>query len=354
MYQKVIRDPGGDAPIRLLSDELIVNESVLLVPADTEAIFVCNGIVSETYYPGRHEIYTGVSPFFVRFRNLMTRGDPGISCKVFFVNKQKENIEQGGTGNIVFQENRYRISMNAKAGYTMRYVISNPRAFISKLVGMHNDSFDAEDIRPAITSMILPAIKESISESLSDHTVHAIQSNLTEMSGSVRARISEELLGYGITLRAIVITGINISEEEIGKLRELEEKEAKGRIDNDIEADNVRRVYGTTDNRTITEMVTGTLRGPGQISGVRSGTAGMVGAIATLPWQMEMARSLLRQSNITGTDAGTTEGHRPNENSFNRAKKTPPPVPTKTKTCRFCRKKVDSTDLFCKHCGQRL
>ena len=232
MYQKVIRDPGGDAPIRLLSDELIVNESVLLVPADTEAIFVCNG-----------------SPFFVRFRNFMTRGDPGISCKVFFVNKQKENIEQGGTGNIVFQENRYRISMNAKAGYTMRYVISNPRAFISKLVGMHNDSFDAEDIRPAITSMILPAIKESISESLSDHTVHAIQSNLTEMSGSVRARISEELLGYGITLRAIVITGINISEEEIGKLRELEEKEAKGRIDNDIEADNVRRVYGTTDNR---------------------------------------------------------------------------------------------------------
>lgn len=89
MYQSVIRDPGGSSLVRIQSDVCavspIVNGSILLVPPGTHAVVACNGALSRPYGPGRWALFSGVDPFFVRLRNIMTQGDPGISVSVFFV-----------------------------------------------------------------------------------------------------------------------------------------------------------------------------------------------------------------------------------------------------------------------------
>ena len=80
MYQSIIRDPGGNGLIRIQPGvcgqySAIVNGSILIVPPGTIAFVAINGTLSRPYGPGRYEIFTGVDPFFVRLRNILTHGE---------------------------------------------------------------------------------------------------------------------------------------------------------------------------------------------------------------------------------------------------------------------------------------
>lgn len=364
-YQSIVRCPDGNATVKIISSTSIVNGSILLVPANTVAIVCINGIESEPYYPGRHEIDTGVDPFFVRFRNIMTQGDPGITCQIFFVNIVQELCEQGGTGNMIFEEHRFKISMSAKAAFTMRYVITNPKKFISKLVGMHNNSFESEDIQPAITSMILPAIKEAVISSVSNGTIHNIQNNLTGVGNDAYSRLSGELLNYGISLKAIAITAINIPDSDLRRLNELEERNARGRLNTDLEVDNIERVYGNVNNRTMAELLTGSVRGPANPMAGRNGVGGMAGAMTALPWQIAMAKMAMDQMNGSmpnplnntsgaGNTSTSVTATQTNSNAQGDSRRVPPPIPVRPKLCPNCKKALDASDMFCKYCGGRL
>lgn len=339
MYQRVITDPGGNSLVRLIADGIVVNGSILAVPADSVAFVVINGHISNPYSPGRHTINTGVDPFFVRFRNIMTNGNPGVTCQIFYVNTVKENCSQGGTGNMIFQDSRYRLSMTAKAAYTIRYTISNPRAFLRQLVGMHNNSFDQEDVQPAIDSMILPVIKEAVIASLSNSTVHTVQSNLTGIATDSRGRLENDLVHYGISLKAIAVTSINISEEDMKRLREIEETEARGRVATSNEVDNIERVWGGDVNiRTMAEVLTGSVRGPATPNAGRGEMAQIGGAMAMMPMQAALMGQYMNQIN----------------NQMSNIMNGPPPVPTRAVTCPGCGRTIDSSDAFCKYCGHRM
>lgn len=105
MYQSIIRDPGGSGLIRIQPDvcgqhAAVVNGSILIVPPGTTAFVAINGVLSRPYGPGRYEIFTGVDPFFVRLRSLLTRGDPGTAVSVFFVSTERSRFVRLGTGGI--------------------------------------------------------------------------------------------------------------------------------------------------------------------------------------------------------------------------------------------------------------
>lgn len=363
-YQSVIRRPGGNLAVEIISNAYVVDGSILIVPPDNVAFVCISGSVSEPYGPGRYEINTRVNPFFVRFRNLMTHGDPGITCQIFFVNTVQELCEQGGTGNMIFEEKRFKISMSVKAAYATRYVITNPKKFIGKLVGMHNNSFESEDIQPAIASMILPIIKEAVILSVSSGAVHNIQNNLTGIGNDAQSRLANDLLAYGITLKAIAITAINIPDTDMQRLNELEERVARGRLNTDLEVDNIKRVYGNVNNRTMAELLTGSVRGPADSITGKSGVGGMAGAMTALPWQIAMAKMAMEQMNESmpnpfnngnGTNSNSsTTVTQPDSNAGSESRRVPPPVPVKPKICPGCGKSLDSKDMFCKYCGRRL
>ncbi len=362
MNQRVITDPGGTDFVRVLRDACLVNGSLLIVPADTVAVFVCNGIVSEPYGPGRHEIYTGISPFFIRFRNLMTAGDPGVICQVFYINMRYENVRKGGTGDLLLRGKRISITIVARASYTLRYVITNPTLFISRLVGMHNLSYDEEGIMTAINSMILPSIKESIISVLSNEEVYSYQNRLTEMGDRVRVSLHDELLSaYGIELRAIAITAVNVDEESVKKLKELEENYARS----DAEAYNIRTVWGNVNNRTLAEATTGGIRGPVTEVVSNEGMARMPGTAAGLFMGMSLGSMAANQmgESMRGMFNTANENTHSNEQTANVAESTrrpdddthiPPPLPRSNRVCPNCHRRIDGGDVFCKHCGNRL
>ncbi|MCR5735161.1 MAG: SPFH domain-containing protein [Lachnospiraceae bacterium] len=348
MFLKVFRDPGGSAPVRVIADVDVVNGSKLIVPADTVAVFARNGIVSSPFGPGTHILDTGVHPFFVRFRNVMTRGDAGITCQLFFVNNVNENVRRGGTGDILYLEKRFNITMRVRAAYTARFVIKDPSVFVSRLVGMHNTSFTGDAFGSVFDSMLLPVLRSRLAEVIAPLPVHDIQIQIASI-GNMCSDVRRDFESFGIDLRLTVMT-LNLADEDLKKLEDLENKSANGRLDTALEADNIRNVYdGDINKRTMAELLSGAVRGPGKASFPGGPDGGGSMANSMLPILQfaiaaqavgNMAQPLQNMFGSSGSvgQAGTGSSAGMNTGRF----------------CPSCGNLVAGGDVFCKHCGHRL
>lgn len=406
MYQRVIRTQfEGRIPLEVVNCNETVNGSTLIVPADTRAFLVLNGHLSEPYSEGRYDIDTGVHPLFVRWRNLMTQGDPGITFSVFFINTKVETTNSGGTGEIIFNEKRFKLTTKAKAGYAYRFSIEEPKIFIEKLVGFHRTSFNEDNLIPAVNSMIGPTVKETIARYLTSHAISEFQNELKMLSRQIGNELVAPLRAYGIKLSGFSVMGVTIPDAELARLKELEKKYAEGITSTDIEKDNLERVYDNNiEMRTMAEMATGTARGNKDQTIVTNanGAMGNMGALmASIPMQMAMANAMSEQfrngfssmlggTNLAGANTASAVVNSPTTSNAassmvtsqnnvtnatqNQANAAPRPMPgqrnavnvaprpmpgqagttnTRTRICTNCHRTIGQQDVFCKFCGTR-
>ncbi|MDD6997945.1 MAG: SPFH domain-containing protein, partial [Oscillospiraceae bacterium] len=263
MLQRVIRDPGGNSLIRVIPElcgpgRTVVNGSVLLVPAGTQAFVALNGQVVGPYWPGRYELMTGVDPFFVRLCNLMTGGEAPVSVTVFFVSTQKTKFMQLGTGLIPFEERRYRLTMEALASCSLAYRITDPLRTLETMVGTYQAVFSDEDLEPCLRQLMLAPLRQNLAVALNRHTIVEFNRSLGAIGTETRGPLAQALAEYGLSLEQFTVTAVNISDEGWARLHELESKEAAGRTQTDLEKDHLERIWGgNLDRRTLAEAMTG-------------------------------------------------------------------------------------------------
>ena len=273
MYQSILRDPGSEI-VSCISNVEVVNGSILLVPAGRVAYFVLNGHISEPYHPGRYSIATGVSPFFVRLRNLMTLGDPAVSVAVFYVSTHIVTDAKLGTGVIIFRDKRFNLSMQALSSLTLLYEISNPLLLLQRIVGMYRDAdaiFEGE-LETVFTATVMPFVRDQISEHLRQSDVDSVNLSLPDLSRNLFDSVSMHLAVYGLRLVNFAVTAINIDEEDLKRLRERETTEADATIRLNTEKAVLTNVYGGDINKRIMDSIaTGTLN-RGQPWGISDGS----------------------------------------------------------------------------------
>lgn len=261
MFQSVIRDPGGDGLIRSVPDVCdqyaVVNGSILLVPADTTAYLVLNGSISRPYSPGRYEIFTGVDPFFVRLRNLMHRGDPGISVSVYYVSN-RQGFLKFGTGELMIKDPTFNITLKAMALCAMTYRIANPLVLLKEIVGLYRSTFsEEEELTGYIEQLVLPPIRSALSRALGGVDPVDLNNDLGAVSTKAAPLIRQRLGEYGINVLRFDISAINIPDTK--RLEELEDYKSKGRLLTDQERRHLNELYGGDIlKRTLVETMTGT------------------------------------------------------------------------------------------------
>lgn len=364
MYQSVIRDPGGDGLIRVLPDAWgqnpVVNGSLLLVPPGTVALVNINGSLSRPYGPGRYELFTGVDPFFVRLRNLLTRGDPGTTVSVFFISTEKTVFLRLGTGEFPFREHRFQLTMKALAACCLSFSVSDPRTLLEKLVGSYRSSFSQEDLEPCIEQLMLAPVREAVSEAIGRLDITAFNSHLSHIARLSTAAIRTRLSDYGIRLERFDLTAINIPDGEMQRLYRLEQSFAEGKTRTDLELDHLQRVWkGSTDRRTMSEMMTGLpSRGQAPVGGAGGGPGGNAGGMAPMMMQMMMLSQMLpalreplsEMTRHTDLFGGSPSGAQESTSSAN----TPPPMPSRHRRCPSCNGTVARSAVLCPICGYPL
>ncbi len=356
MYQKVIRDPTGQGLIRIVPDvcgdrNAVVNGSILLVPAGTVAFVSVNGILSTPYMPGRHTLFTGVDPFFVRLRNIMTHGDAGISVSVFYISTDKTKFMQLGTGEIPFLEHRFRLTMKALASCSLTYYVKAPEKVLKKLVGAYSSDFCEDDIEPCLTQLILSPIKETLSKELAKCEVHGFNSNLTSISRSVSDKVTAVFESFGLGTSDFNVTGINVPENEMQRLSTLEADHASGVNRTDLEKYNLDRIWnGDVDKRTISEAVTGFSSRGAQVSS--SGEAQNVSGTDNAIKLLLLSQLFPSLANSFGAISG--QNTRAADRAVTNTPCAPPPVPKRLVKCHSCKRCVSRKDGKCPVCGAEL
>lgn len=363
MYQSVIRDPGTGGLIRIVPDvcssrTAVVNGSILLVPAETTAFVVVNGMVSQPYGPGRYELFTGVDPFFVRLRNIMTRGDPGISVSVFYISTRKEQFFQLGTGEIPFSERRFRVTMKAMASCNLTFTVSNARRLLEKMVGAYSTTFSRDDLEPCLEQLVLTPIREVLSRELAEQDIVRFNSSLSAISEKACGTIAAAFTAYGLQLVRFALTGINVPEAEMKRLNQLEQSYAEGHILIDLEKEQLKQIWdGNVGQRTLAEIMTGINNRGGRSSGNAqhdTGMNNMTSAITQamllsqlLPTLQEPLTSMVQHTDLfAGTQAQTGQDVSSAD--------APPPLPGRTRRCSACNGTVARNAVSCPICGHRF
>lgn len=357
MYRSIIRDPGGGELVRIVSELQAVDGSVLVVPPDTVAYLVCGGHVSPAYPPGSYRINTGTSPFFVRLQHLMTNGQIPETVSVFFVSQGVETVMQMGTGEMLYQHADFDMTMMVRAPFVVRFHISEPKIFLSRLLGMYQSQFSQEDLAPAMEAMLTVPVKELLLRSLTRFGAVVLQTRLLELSRELTRLLKPELRQYGMTLKALCVTGINLSQEDLVRLQGHQQQIARWKAQTAAEEEHIRRVYGSLQNRTMVEMLTGVPRGlnPGtSVQAPAAGGANMAGQMAALSMQMAMYNQIFanmrdpltemaNQSNLftPGTETRPQEGNAS-------------PALTAELTCIHCGAALADRTASCPVCGSRL
>ena len=365
MYQSIIRDPGGTGLIRIQPDvcgqySAIVNGSILIVPPGTTALVAINGTLSQPYGPGRYEIFTGVDPFFVRLRNILTRGDAGTTVSVFFVSTERAKFVKLGTGEFPFREHRFQLTMKALASCNLSFSVSDPLKILTKLVGSYRSAFSEEDIDPCIEQMVIAPIREAISREISKLDITEFNSRLSYIGSVAAATIRNGLSEYGIKMERFDLVAINIPDSEINRLYSLEQEYAGGKTRTDLEIDNLQRVWkGSVSNRTLGEMMTGIpSRGQAPSESTVANPSGNTGGIAPMMMQMMMLSQILptlreplaEMSRHTDMFGGTTSNAQESTSSAD----SPPPIPGRFKRCPSCNGNVMRGNSVCPICGYRF
>lgn len=365
MYQSIIRDPGGTGLIRIQPDvcgqySAIVNGSILIVPPGTTAFVAINGTLSRPYGPGRYEIFTGVDPFFVRLRNILTRGDTGTTVSVFFVSTERAKFVKLGTGEFPFREHRFQLTMKALASCNLSFSVSDPLKILTKLVGSYSSAFSEEDIDPCIEQMVIAPIREAISREISKLDVTEFNSRLSYIGSMAAATIRNGLTEYGIKMERFDLVAINIPDSEINRLYSLEQEYAGGKTRTDLELDNLQRVWnGNVNNRTLSEMMTGIpSRGQAPSGSTTVNPCGNAGGMAPMMMQMMMLSQMLpalreplaeitRHTDMFSGTASDAQGSTSSADA-------PPPIPGRHKCCPSCNGTVMRGNIVCPICGYKF
>ncbi len=365
MYQSVIRDPGGNNLIRIQPDvcgqySAIVNGSILIVPPGTIAYVVINGILSRPYEPGRYEIFTGVDPFFVRFRNMLTHGDAGISVSVFFISVEKIKLIKLGTGEFPFREHRFQLTMKALASCSLSFSISDPLKILNKMVGSYSSAFSEDDIEPYLKQLILTPIREGISREITKLDITEFNSNLSHIGNMTASTIKSGLSEYGIRMERFDLMAIHVPDSEMQRLHVLEQEYACGKTRTDLELDNLQRVWkGNVYERTLGEMMSGISSRAQSTVGTANGNAcSNVGGMTPMMMQMMMFSQLFpslrdplvemtRHTDMFSRCSSDAQG------STSSAEASPP-IPKRYKHCPSCNGNVLRGNSVCPICGYRF
>ena len=378
MRQSIIRDPGGDRIIRIVSGVQPVDGSVLIVPAGTIAYFILNGIVSEPYTPGRHIINTGVSPFFVRLHNIMTGGDPAITVSVIFISPEIVSFTNIGINDIAFNEPVFGLHLRAMGSCVLGYKISRVSAFLNRLFGMYSSFFSQEDVEPAINALVMPSIKSILSTRLSNCDISNLQNELVVIGNSITAGVSNKLLEFGIEVVSLGIQGININEDDLNRFRNLEAQKAQELVKIEVDATEMDTIYGGNIwNRILEGMLTSTVRGrgePNNNSGGMNQMPNMAMGMAMMPMFGQMMgafrdpiNNAFNSGNMFNNMNGTTpEQHTNSRNDIPLAGRPLPRVKVQTirplpgsggqslKICRKCGAQVAISCLVCPICNTKI
>lgn len=190
----------------------------LIVHESQEAIFYANGMIQDVFGPGRHTLTTENIPILTKALNRLTNDKNPFHCEVYFVNKiELMNIKWGIPESFVYQAmiNGEKIPFNLGARGEMSVKVNNGRMLLEKIVGTES-ILSKEQLITKLFSIVTSGVKSNLVRIMGERNIEIfeVDSNLDELSNSIKPLIQDSLIDYGIWLELFMILQVKLPEND--------------------------------------------------------------------------------------------------------------------------------------------
>ena len=189
--------------------QLVVNES-------QEAFLVRGGVYEGPFGAGRHTLSTENLPLLRRALGLPFGAKSPFTAEVWFVNKLVNlNVKWGTPDPIQLQDPKFHMMVPVRAFGQYGVKIENSKQFLLKLVGTVR-AFDTDVLIEYFRGVFITKIKTEIANAIikRGQSVLEIATQLDDLSSTLKASLTGEMLEYGVRLEQFNINSINLPEED--------------------------------------------------------------------------------------------------------------------------------------------
>ena len=185
------------------STQLIVHES-------QEAIFFMNGQALDLFGPGRYTLETQNIPAIRKFINIPTGGVTPFHCEVYFINKVDQMAIKWGTDSkIQYIEPTFKFPISIGASGEMSLSVADSRKLLIKLVGTEQ-FLERSAIVTFFRAFLMTRVKTYIAQTMKNAEINIfeIDESLESFSDSLKSRLVDDFLEYGVSLNQFFVTTI--------------------------------------------------------------------------------------------------------------------------------------------------
>lgn len=228
--QSVIKYEGDNQTlIYKHPDEDFNTLSQLIVHESQEAVFYSDGQALDSFKAGRYTLETKNIPLLSKLRNLISDGVSPFHTEVYFINLTTlMDINWGTPSKFAVKDPNYGYSYEVGANGSFGLKIIDGRKLLINLVGTES-SMTIGVVQKYFKDLIVTKVKSSMAVEMGQYSYNEINQHLDDISRNIGEKIQTAMLSYGIQILNFFVSAISIDEDDLDKLKSLDNEMAQKR-----------------------------------------------------------------------------------------------------------------------------
>lgn len=335
--------------------------SQLIVHESQEAIFFSEGQALDSFTAGRYTLETKNIPLISSIRNLVSGGTSPFHCEVYFINKATlMDVIWGTPSQVTVKDPNYGYSYNVGASGSFSLKIIDARKLLINLVGTETE-LTTKNVQKYFKDLITTRVKNYIAIELSKYSYNVLNQHLNDISKQLESQIQDDISTYGIKVFNYMVSAISIAEDDLEKLKDLDNSVAQKRFE--ALGDRDAKVIAAEGEAKAREIQGYTWQQEQQfdVSKAFAQNEGFAANPANMMAQIPLAFSMgdMLNNNVQGTMQQSGQICGECKAVLQAGAKFCSNCGTKvqiaqTRFCANCGAKLDTTMKFCSECGEKV
>jgi membrane protease subunit (stomatin/prohibitin family) len=185
----------------------IKNGAQLTVREGQTAVFIDEGQLADVFAPGMYTLETENLPVLATLKGWKHGFESPFKAEVYFVNTRQYTDQKWGTKNPVTMRDPEFGPVRVRAFGTYAMRVADAGTFIKEIVGT-DGHFTTEDVSDQVRNILVARFSDAMASS--GIPVLDMAANYDELGEKLGDRVRQDMDGYGIELRTLLVENISL------------------------------------------------------------------------------------------------------------------------------------------------
>jgi membrane protease subunit (stomatin/prohibitin family) len=185
----------------------IKNGAKLTVREGQTAVFIDEGQLADIFTPGMYTLETANLPILSTLKGWKHGFQSPFKAEVYFVNTRLFTDQKWGTKNPITMRDPEFGPVRVRAFGTYAIRVSDAGTFIKEIVGT-DGRFTTGEVTDQLRNILVARFSDALAES--GIPVLDMAANLDELGGTLLGRVTNDLGGYGLELRTLLVENVSL------------------------------------------------------------------------------------------------------------------------------------------------